>query len=146
MRYFACLAALALALETLPLKADAQDFGNPDSLQAVMREQLSRLSSAELEARKARRRWFQQRGYTNVLYEVVRRDGLGAIIAYMRMIARLELALPQDRLFLYVPVRQPESPEIPGLPGFTGSPSGPMAVPLEEPREFPVDPWKRAMP
>jgi hypothetical protein len=139
------LLVLAILIGVLPAPSSAQDFGNPDSLRAVIRGELSRLSSDELEARKAKRRWFQQRGYANVLSEVIRRDGLGALIAYLRMVARLELALPQDRLYLYVPVQQLER-QTPGLPGFTGGPSGPMAVPLHEPREFPVDPWQKESP
>jgi len=123
----------------------AQGHQAEDSLRTVMKHELDRLSSPELEARKARRRWFQQRGYTHVLSEVVRHDGLGAVISYLRLVARLELALPQNRLFLYVPVQQPRRTR-PGLPGFTGRPSGPMAVPLREDREFPVDPWQRENP
>ena len=145
MRTTACVVALTILLGLGRTPLASQDFGDPDSLRAVMREQLSRMSSEELEARKARRRWFQQRGYANILYEVVRRDGLGALLSYLRMVARLELALPQDQIYLYVPVRQPE-PEMPGLPGFTGTPSGPIAVPLSEPREFPADPWQRETP
>jgi hypothetical protein len=145
MRTTLPLLVLAILIGVHPAPSTAQDFGNPDSLRTVMRSELSRLSSDELEARKARRRWFQQRGYANVLYDAVRRDGFGALIAYLRMVARLELALPQDRLYLYVPVHHVER-KTPGLPGFTGSPSGPVAVPLHEPREFPVDPWQKESP
>ena len=145
MRTAVGVVALAMLLGIGRTPLASQDFGDPDSLRAVMRDQLSRLSSDELEARKARRRWFQQRGYANILYEVVRRDGLGALLAYLRMASRLELALPQDQLYLYVPVRQGER-ETPGLPGFTGTPSGPVAIPLAEPREFPADPWQRETP
>jgi len=135
-------AAVALLLAFHPGGTAAQEFGQTDSLRAVMSDQLARLSSTELEQRKARRRWFQQRGYTCILYDVLRQDGLSGIISYLRMTARLELALPQDRLYLYVPVHQTER-ETPGVPGFTGRPSGPIAVPLNEPREFPRDPWER---
>ena len=134
------LSALAILFALLSAPVTSQDFGDTDSSRAVIREQLSRLSSKELEARKARRRWVQQRGYTDVLIDVVRRDGLNAIISYLRMVARLELALPQDQLHLYIPVRYPDR-VTPGLPGFTGRPSGPIAVPLHEPKGFPVDPW-----
>ena len=142
MRQALMLLTLLLCVAT-PLRA--QGLEPEDSLRALMKHQLDRLSSPELEARKARRRWFQQRGYTHVLSEVVRHDGLGAVISYLRLVARLELALPDSRLFLYVPVQQPRERRS-GLPGFTGRPSGPMAVPLREDRGFPVDPWQRERP
>jgi hypothetical protein len=114
----------------------------PDSLKQSFAREISKLSTPELEERKANRRKLQQRGYAYVLQEVLRMDGLSSLFSYVRLMAQLDLSLPQDQLIIYSTIRI-DSRETPGLPGFYHMKSSPMGIPLHEPREFPRDPWRK---
>jgi hypothetical protein len=114
-----------------------------ESLKQEVSHAIARLTSPELEARKARRRALQQKGYADILFHLLQRDGLWGLFSYVRLSSQLEYSLPQNTLntylpLIYSPVRRDSS-----VWGFTGAPSGPMAVPLYEDRSFPEDPWQR---
>lgn len=125
-------------------------FGSParsqelvdDSLSALHRASLGKLTTPEHQARIATRRGMQQKGYADILFHTLRHDGLWGMIASARSHLQLEYSLPREPLVIYVPIRQPEQ-RGPRLPGFTGAPSPPMAIPLYENRAFPEDPWAK---
>ena len=114
-----------------------------DSLRNQVSAAIARLTSPELEARKARRRALQQRGYADILFHVLRRDGLWGLLSYVRLSSQLEYALPQNTLNTYLPLTYSPARRDSSKWGFTGPPSGLMAVPLYEDRSFPEDPWRR---
>jgi hypothetical protein len=111
-----------------------------DSLAAEYRRRLSGLTSPALEKRKADRRRVQREGYAGVLSEVVRRDGLGALLAYARMRLQLEFSLPNDILIAYIPLLHDATLQD-SLSLTTTFGSRLYAVPLIEDRSFPLDPW-----
>jgi hypothetical protein len=121
--------------------AAPEDGRASDSLAAEYRRRVDLLTSPELEKRKSDRRRVQRRGYAAVLAGVVRRDGLGALLAYARLRLQLEYSLPHDVLIAYYPVLRRESLQD-SLPGFTTFGSGLYGVPLREDRSFPRDPWE----
>jgi hypothetical protein len=128
------------------LTSDSLKVSPVDSEMEQRREDVRRaiqsISTPELEARKARRRLMQQRGYADILHHVLRRDGLSALISSARLTSQLEYSLPRNTLMLYIPVRRPPVRDS-TLPPFYSFSSGPMGVPLPEDRSFPEDPWKR---
>ena len=101
----------------------------------------SMLTSPQFEARKQVLREYQQRGYVDVLSHVLNRDGLSALLAYVRVKSRIAYSIPHNQLYVFIPVVQPPKRES-NLPGFTGAPSAPMAIPLHDDWSYPPDPWK----
>jgi hypothetical protein len=140
------LLALPLLSPEQPLSpAQPVDSSSLSASAAALRENFKRLSSPELERRKAVRRSIQQRGYVSVLRDVVAGDGIGALLAFLRLHAQLEFHLPNNILFVYarVPERAHSAWEQ-RIPGTSGVPSAPVAIPLYEDLTFPVDPWHKA--
>ena len=113
-----------------------------DSSVSAFQRAIAGLTNPEFEQRKRTRRLLQQRGYVLMLQDVVQRDGLSALISYLKMRAQLDFHLPQNTLMVFVPVVQPPQPSQ-QFPPVTGAPSSPMGFPLVEDRTFPHDPWKR---
>jgi hypothetical protein len=113
-----------------------------DTAAARFRRALESISTPELERRKSARRQLQQRTYAEILDHTLRDDGLGALLAYLRGMLRLEFSLPQNTLYYYVPVTAPAYRDT--LPGtFFRASSGPFVIPLREDRDFPEDPWRK---
>ncbi len=112
-----------------------------DSLAAAVRDAIAKMTTPELEKRKARRRLLQQKAYASILSQTLRSDGLWALITYTRVSLQLEYSLPRNTLYVYVPVRQPSRHDSSGSHFYTFG-SGHWAVPLTEDRTFPEDPWK----
>ena len=144
-------ALLATLLLLFPLSAPAGEPPRPplraaapadeaDSLGAEYRRRLSLLTSPELEKRMANRRKVQREGYAGVVSGVVRRDGLGALLAYARMRLQLEFSLPNDVLIAYFPLLHDASLQD-SLSASTTFGSRLYGVPLIEDRSFPRDPW-----
>ncbi len=99
------------------------------------------LTSPQFEERKKTLRSFQRHGYVDVLGHVTNRDGLSALLAYVRVKSRIAYSIRHTQLYVFVPVIQPpQSSSNP--PGFSGSPSPPMAFPLIDDWTFPENPWK----
>jgi len=122
--------------------AEGEKVGYADSNVAAFHRAIAGLTTPEFEQRKRTRRLLQQHAYVLMLQDMVRRDGLSALISYLKMRAQLDFHLPQNTLMLFVPVVQPPQPGR-HLPPVTGAPSSPMGFPLVEDRSFPPDPWKR---
>ncbi len=126
----------------IPRRTDSRGLDRQqDSLAAAVRSAIAGMTTPELEARKARRRLLQQHGYVSILSQTLRADGLLALIMYTRVSLQLEYSLPRNTLYVYVPVRQPAVRDSTGRRFHTFR-SGPIAVPLNEDRSFPEDPWK----
>ena len=142
---FTLLLLIALPL-LLPSVTAAQvpsaqsDRENLDSLQREVRRAIASLSTPELEKRKELRREFQQRGYSEILSASLAGDGLGALLAYLRMALQLEFFLPRNTLMVYIPVSAPERAD---STAYVQRRSAPVAVPLVEDRSYPENPWKR---
>ncbi len=97
------------------------------------------MTSPALEQRKAMRRTLQQNGYVTVLREILRRDGPGALLAYLRLRGQIDLGMSHRQLYIYVPVQRPEPAKT--FPWSSAPPSAPVAVPLHDDWTFPADPW-----
>jgi hypothetical protein len=120
----------------------SNENASQDSLAHAVRSAMARMTTPELEQRKAHRRLLQQEGYASVLAQTLRSDGLQGLITYTRVSLQLEYSLPRNALYVYVPVRQPPERDSTGT-RFYSYRSGPMAVPLYEDRSFPEDPWRK---
>jgi hypothetical protein len=150
MRTALCVLFLLLAPRTAPSdeprKGPRQapslaDQHMMDSLAAEFRRRAAELTSPALEQRKADRRRMQKRGYAEVLAEVLRDDGPGALFAFARMKLHLEFSLPNDNLVVYYPIVPPDARRD-SLPGFTTFGSKLYPFPLVEDRRIPADPWE----
>jgi hypothetical protein len=128
--------------DTSHSNAPSNEDGRQDSLAQAVRSAMARMTTPELERRKAQRLLLQREGYASVLAQTLRSDGLQALITYTRVSLQLEYSLPRNILYVYVPVRQPPDRDSTGT-HFYGYRSGPIAVPLHEDRSFPEDPWKK---
>jgi len=119
-------------------KAEADSLGP-----ASFRLRVNELTTPELNRRNAARLSVQRRGYSSTLESVMREDGLGALLTYLRMQLHIEFFLPHDQIYAYISVVQP-APRRDGLPGFaTFGGSATMPVPLQEDWTFPPDPWAK---
>jgi hypothetical protein len=101
-----------------------------DSLQTIsqyVKEHLAELTPREMKKQTSIRRAFQQRGYTNVLYDVLNQDGLGALISFITLNLHIEYSMPHKVFWIY-----PADPRS-GFPG----------IPFPDDWSFPSDPWKR---
>ncbi len=112
-----------------------------ESAAVAYRDALQRMTSRELESRKKERLTLQRRGYAAILHDVLRRDGLGALMAMAKTKAHLDIHLPQNTLILTVPVEAPR--RVSKFQIFSAPPSPPLQIPLHEDRTFPADPWHK---
>ncbi|MCC6398697.1 MAG: hypothetical protein IT282_16905 [Bacteroidetes bacterium] len=119
----------------------APSFTPKDSAAEAFANAVRRLTSRELEARKLHRLTLQRRGYAAILHDVLRRDALGALFATIRTKAQLDIHLPQNTLYAYIPVRTPDHTS--QFQVFSPPASGPMKIPLFEDKSFPEDPWRK---
>jgi hypothetical protein len=122
--------------------AQSPEETRTDSLARAYREAIRTFKTVELEQRMAARRAIQRSGYCHTLAGVIRRNGLDALLSYIRMRLHLEFFLPQDQLVVYYP-SQYKVEKIPGVPGFASAPNATTVVPVFEDRTFPADPWKK---
>lgn len=113
-----------------------------DSLARAYRESVRSFKTAELDRRMAARRAVQRSGYCHTLAGVIRRNGLDALLSYIRMRLHLDFSLPHDQLYAYIPSQYKVEP-VPGVPPIAGAANAMTVVPLYEDKTFPPDPWKR---
>jgi hypothetical protein len=99
-----------------------------DSLSSLLNIEVSKLTSPALEHRKHIRRNMQQIGYANVLEDVIRTDGLRALISYLKMQLHIAFAISHRPLFIHIPIDRSR--------GKTWS------VQLHDDWTFPDDPWR----
>ncbi len=125
---------------------DTSEFVNgrvtlPDS--SSLAPTFKRLSSPALEQRKAARRVLQRTGYVNVLADVVRHDGTGALLSLVRLNAQVSYSLSHRPIMLYFPiVAPPDSVQRAGRVFSFYYASGPFGVALHDDWTMPEDPWK----
>jgi hypothetical protein len=101
---------------------------NYDSLARIFSQRLAKISTPAYEQRRRLQREFQQRGYANVLMDVITLDGLSALASYVKTKLQIEYSLLHTTLFAYFSVPH------------TGKQ---VAIPLPEEWSFPEDPWKK---
>ncbi len=112
----------------------------PDSLSLT--PTFRKLSSPALEQRKATRRVFQRTGYANVLANVVRHDGVGALFSLVRMNAQVSYSLSHRPIEVYFPiVTPPDSVQRAGRVFSFHYSSSPFGVELYDDWTMPEDPW-----
>ena len=113
----------------------------PDSLD--LRPILRSLSSPALEQRKAMRRVLQRTGYANVLADVLRRDGAGALLSLVRLNAQVSYSLSHRPIELYFPIEAPPDSARGAARLFPFYPkSPPFGVQLYDDWTMPEDPWR----
>ncbi len=71
---------------------------NLDSLSRSFQAMTRQFTTPEFERRKKMLRLFQQRGYVEVLSDVVAEDGLSAALSLLKIRAQIEYHLPHDQL------------------------------------------------
>jgi hypothetical protein len=138
------LTLTAFLLLLTPLQPSGEEKPSADTAKKgpqTFAEGVASLTSPALRERQALRRELQRRGYSNVLYDLARRDPLSALISYARVLLEVEWHIPHTTLYVYIPVSYPKSREA-NLPPVTGAPSPPMAIPLQDDWAFPEDPWR----
>jgi hypothetical protein len=72
-----------------------------DSLMRQLGRELAKVTTEEVQKRKAVRRTFQRRGYQNVLMEFLRGDSVGSLLAFLKMNLHLEFFLPHGTIYIY---------------------------------------------
>lgn len=108
-----------------------------------LRPILRSLSSPALEKRKAARRDLQRAGYANVLADVLRRDGAGALLSLVRLNAQVSYSLSHRPIELYVPIESPPDSALGAARIFPVYPkSPPFKVQLHDDWSMPEDPWR----
>ena len=71
-----------------------------DSLARELGHQLSRVTTTEVEKRKEARRNVQQRGYQNVLLELLHEDSLASLLAFLKMNMEIRISLPHNTVYV----------------------------------------------
>jgi len=116
-----------------------------DSLSSGFRSEVRRLTSPQLEKRKAARLELQRRGYVNTLAGVISADGLDALLAFVRSRLQLEFSLPHEPIAMEFPLVGPD--DIPrNARGFVSLGQGTFSITLADDWTFPVDPWEKRTP
>lgn len=121
-----------------------------DSLSQEYWRALSLLSTPKLEERKQLLRSCQQRGYANTLAEVLRSDGLGALLAFLRTRLQIEYSISHELVMVDISAKLQLPPDSNNfLPRnkqtivLPTRPNQPMRIGLGLDWEFPEDPWRR---
>lgn len=139
------LLALALGcLLTAPHTGERHEASTDepdDSLAQAFRAAAANLTSPDMERRKMLRRELQQKGYADVLRDVLDGDGLSGLLSAVRVKAQIEYSLPHHTLYVYLrptAVARRDST----LPGFFTMGGGPIEFALYDDWTFPADPWE----
>jgi hypothetical protein len=112
-----------------------------DSLAASFRGMVRSLTTPELERRKMSLRQFQQRGYVEVLSDVVAEDGVSALLSLVKVNAQIAYHLPHNQLVFHIPPAAAARPPTQSPWHLLTSASQPYTVPLIQDWTFPEDPW-----
>jgi CHAD domain-containing protein len=142
LRIIAAAGLLAAAAMCAHAQGPVRDFTVTDSAAAAYRAALSRLSSPELEHRKAARLVLQRRGYAAILHRSLARDVWGSILAVLKMEGQLDFHLPVNTLVTTIYVQPPGPRKAPSAL-YEPPSSAPVQIPLLEDRRFPRDPWHK---
>lgn len=112
-----------------------QSYKNlPDSLQTIgqyVRKHLAGMTPPALKVQQQQRRTFQQRGYCNILLDVLNQDVLSALFSLLRVNLHIDYAVPH-RVFWIIPPEEALGIVIPGIP-------------FPDDWSFPEDPWSGEM-
>jgi hypothetical protein len=124
-----CLIGLG-RLYTQPKNMGRPNSIHLDSLQTITKyisEHLDKLAPAGFKKQQKVRREFQQRGYSNVLYDVLNQDGLSALFSFIKVNLHIEYSMPHITYWIF-----PTYPRIGG-----------PAFPCPDDWSFPENPWKK---
>lgn len=102
-------------------------FDSSQTLNQYIKEHLDEMTPPEVKKRQGIRRAFQQRGYCNVLYDILNQDGLGAFISLVKVNLQLEYSLVHKTVWIIPPDPKGRFP----------------GIPFPEDWSFPADPWKK---
>lgn len=138
-----CSASVSIE-QPVPEKSDS----NPDSV-APFFQSVSHATTPELEERKRWLRTLQQSGYARILTEVIRNDGLMALMAYLKTRLRIEYSISHEPVYVDIAAR-PETKQDslfvrrrPSVMRFFSKPIAPSMFGLNIDWRFPDDPWRR---
>lgn len=134
------LLALGFSTGSAPAQRQMKDE-NLDSLSQSFQAMTRSLTTAEFERRKKVLRMFQQRGYVQVLSDVVAEDGVSALLSLLRVNAQIAYHLPHSMLVFRIPPTEVPKPASRSPWHFLAPPSQPYDVPLIQDWAFPEDPW-----
>jgi hypothetical protein len=121
---------------------------NADSVTPFFRL-LSHATTPELEERKRQLRALQQNGYARILTEVIRNDGLMALMSYLKTRLQIEFSISHEPVYVDIAAR-PETRQDslfmrrrPSVMRFFSKPIAPSMIGLNIDYRFPEDPWRR---
>lgn len=137
---FLTLLAFGFSAGPSPAQKEVKEE-NLDSLAASFRGMVRSLTTPELERRKMALRKFQQRGYVEVLFDVVAEDGVSALLSLIKVNAQIACHLPHNQLVFHIPPAEAARPATQSPWHFLTSASQPYTVPLAQDWTFPDDPW-----
>jgi hypothetical protein len=103
-----------------------------DSLQTITQyvlAHLDKMTPAGLMEQQQKRKTFQRKGYANMVYEILGRDGLGALFSFIRTRLHVEYSMAH-KIYWIVPPMVTMGSVIPG-------------VPFPDVWSFPEDPWSK---
>jgi hypothetical protein len=110
---------------------------------------LSHTTTPQLEERKRQLRMLQQNGYARILTEVIRNDGLMALMVYLKTRLQIEYSISHEPVYVDIAAR-PETPQDslfvrrrPSMMRFFSKPIAPAMFGLNIDYRFPEDPWRR---
>ena len=133
----------AVLLIAMPLMSfQLWDPAKSDSAVSAYKKASAGLSTPESKRRKQERREVQRHGYTSTLLQVVRQDGISALIAYARMRLQIEYSLDQAPIYYKASAEFPGGPSSALLQSYTFG-SEPVYIAIPEDWSFPRDPWKK---
>jgi hypothetical protein len=131
---------LTFSTGSAPAQKDIRNE-NLDSLSTSFQTKVKTFTTPEFDRRKKVLRMFQQRGYVEVLSDVVAEDGVSALLSLIKVNAQIAYHLPHNQLVLHIPLAEVPRPVTQNPWHFLASPSQPYDIPLVQDWTFPADPW-----
>jgi hypothetical protein len=134
MRHIIVLTVVSLLGLTLmnsqPRKANQSDKICLDSLQKIsdyILLHIDEMAPPGYKKQKEIRRNFQQKGYTNILYDVLNQDGLSALISFLKVNLHIEYSMNHKTYWIFPPIPR----------------NGDPGIPFPDDWSFPPDPWRK---
>jgi len=132
--------ALGCSTGSAPAQREVKDE-NLDSLSRSWQAMTGKFTTPEFERRKKVLRMFHQRGYVQVLSDVVAEDGFSALLSMLKVNAQIEYHLPHNHLVFRIPPMEVSRPATASPWHFLAPPPQGMDIPLIQDWTFPADPW-----
>ena len=145
----AIVTCLIIYAASMALERPRQQKGRNDSTNATsFFPLLSQATTPQLEERKRQLRTLQQSGYTRILTEVIRNDGLMGLMAYLKTRLQIEYSISHEPVYVDIAARPETSQDSlfvqrrPSVMRFFSKPIAPALYGLNIDYRFPEDPWR----